>query len=138
MNSKTLNNKTLNNLFWVFNLLPFFIAIILLFILPETVPIHWTDTSQEPDGYGSKYIILLLPILFSIFSIISFFMLKIIMPIMEEDMWEHTKKIRWPNLYKSEKILVQCFPFFIFFIIFLLFCAVLHSLWSIASTSLFA
>ena len=79
-----MKGKMLNISFWIFALLPFLIAIILLLILPETVPIHWTSIRQGPDRYGSKLIVLIIPALFFMISFGS----KIVMKFVENGIWE--------------------------------------------------
>jgi Protein of unknown function (DUF1648). len=118
-----MNHKTLNALFWIFTLLPFLIAILLLFVLPETIPTHWTDTSQEPDGYGSKYTLLLIPVLFSASS----FTVKIIT--------RFTEKVKGKENTKSDQIIYQYFPLLISFF---MFGVSLWLFWLVVSTSLFA
>ena len=120
-----MNQKILDILFWVFTLLPFLIAIILILFLPqtvpETVPMHWT-LDHEANGYGSKYLILLIPVLFAISSI----MMIIIMGIIEDSTWQGNTLI--------DQIIIQYLPLFTSFI---LFCVSIGLFWSIASASLF-
>jgi Protein of unknown function (DUF1648). len=118
-----MNYKTLSILFWIFTLLPLLIAIILLFFLPETIPIHWTDPSQEPDGYGSKYIILLLPVVFFVI----FFVLKQILRLYEEMDWKE----------KPENV-IAFIQFLLLLISFCMFCVNLQFYWSVVSISLFS
>ena len=121
-----MNRNVLNILFWVFTLLPFLIAIGLLFVLPETVsdtvPMYWT-LEQGAEGYNSKYLILLIPVLFAVSSI----MTKIIMSIIEESTWKGNTK--------SDELIIQYFSLFTSFV---LFGVSIGLFWLIASTSIVA
>jgi hypothetical protein len=123
---RKMNRNVLNILFWVFTLLPFLIAIGLLFVLPETVsdtvPMYWT-LEQGAEGYNSKYLILLIPVLFAVSSI----MTKIIMSIIEESTWKGNTK--------SDELIIQYFSLFTSFV---LFGVSIGLFWLIASTSIVA
>ena len=118
-----MNQTSLSTLFWIFTLLPFLIAVGLLFILPETVsdavPMYWT-LDHESKGYTSKYLILLIPVLFAISSI----MTRIIMDIIEESTWKGNTK--------SDELIIQYFSLTTSFV---LFSVSLGLFWLIESTS---
>ena len=116
-----MNQKTLDALFWIFTLLPFLIALFLLFILPETIPIHWTR--QGPSEYGSKNFIVFITMLFVIGSIME----KQIMRFFEEEVGLGNTK--------TGQIIVRYCPLFMAFI---LFGASLWIFWLVTSATLFS
>ena len=51
---------SLKNLNIIIPIITTIFAIIMMFYLPETIPSHF-NTAGEVDGYGSKYLVLILP-----------------------------------------------------------------------------
>ena len=44
------------------------ILLLAILILPDTIPAHWSGTSG-PDRYGSKYELVIIPLLFSVLAL---------------------------------------------------------------------
>ena len=40
-----------------------------LLFLPDTIPIHWSGGSTGPDGYGSKFLLIVIPFIFSLLGL---------------------------------------------------------------------
>ncbi|MCR5322928.1 MAG: SdpI family protein [Lachnospiraceae bacterium] len=59
--------KALKRVMWIISIIPFIFTAFLIKGLPDTVPIHY-DSNWKIDGYGSKYVDFLLPILIIVFT----------------------------------------------------------------------
>lgn len=65
--------KALKWAIWIISALPFIITSLVMPALPDTVAIHF-NSNWKPDGYGSKYVDYVLPIIILVFAI-SFYLL---------------------------------------------------------------
>jgi len=45
------------------------VLILGLLFLPDNIPIHWSGGSTVPDGYGSKFLLIIIPFMFSLLGL---------------------------------------------------------------------